>query len=360
MPSIPLTLAFTLALALALTTASASPSLLLVVGDVSPDSGARILYQCLHPAEACPATLRPTMTCAKGCTGDAAVDLGDIVLTPRVDAPQIWVVPPSALSPGAAYSVELGTADNVVHFVVPLPKHNIELPMPDNGDDEKDGESDSLIVLALSCDRWLEDGDDVTVAELAGVASENPTTLLATIHMGDQIYADNLVSEARVMLATGRELPGVNHWRARFAKLYLEAWSRPTMAALLRTGIHWMLPDDHDIVNNLDPTTWDARLAPLVRGGIEAYLEYQAQLLVDVPWLATRRRDLESLRCTEMPPCPTISAASPRWQCARSEPQPLSSPTSVSPASSMPPRATSSLRPTSLTRYGHLPVGGMG
>jgi hypothetical protein len=38
----------------------------------------------------------------------------------------------------------------------------------------------------------------------------------------------------------------------RFRWLYRHAWSRAAMSAVLRVGAHWMVPDDHDLVNNAD------------------------------------------------------------------------------------------------------------
>jgi hypothetical protein len=38
----------------------------------------------------------------------------------------------------------------------------------------------------------------------------------------------------------------------RFRDLYRYSWSRDAMKTILRHGAHWMLPDDHDIINNAD------------------------------------------------------------------------------------------------------------
>jgi len=37
-----------------------------------------------------------------------------------------------------------------------------------------------------------------------------------------------------------------------YRSCYRRQWGRPLMQRVLRRGAHWMLPDDHDVVNNLN------------------------------------------------------------------------------------------------------------
>lgn len=88
----------------------------------------------------------------------------------------------------------------------------------------------------------------------------------------------------------------------RYRALYRYMWHHPRRRQMFRTGAHWMVPDDHDVVNNaraavvrdVDPgmghgcagilpdSTPDDRAAAAYLAARIAYLEYQHQLVEDV------------------------------------------------------------------------------
>jgi hypothetical protein len=76
---------------------------------------------------------------------------------------------------------------------------------------------------------------------------KNEADRFGMVHMGDQVYADALTPFAN---ATFQEL------LLAFRTLYRDNWSRSTMQSILRSGAHYMLPDDHEVVNNLDARQW--------------------------------------------------------------------------------------------------------
>jgi len=66
-----------------------------------------------------------------------------------------------------------------------------------------------------------------------------------------------------------------------FREIYRQTWGHPTMQKIFRHGAHWMMPDDHDIFDNLDRHHLNSTLSPVVRAGRQAYYEYQFQLQED-------------------------------------------------------------------------------
>nr|AIG56192.1 secreted protein [Achlya hypogyna] len=136
-------------------------------------------------------------------------------------------------------------------------------------------------VLSVSCDRFSQDADDTHWAALADDMSSDPT-YFGIVHTGDQIYADDLVDFAVARALTAAPL-SFDETLDAFRKLYRRCFGRPMLQHVLRRGAHWMLMDDHDIINN-----WSYQHAAsathevLVRAGLRAFYEYQYQLLRDV------------------------------------------------------------------------------
>lgn len=132
-------------------------------------------------------------------------------------------------------------------------------------------------VLVVSCDRFAEDGDSLHWHTMAAREGDH----VGMIHLGDQIYADQLVA-----LSVGRGVEGVTDM---FRQLYRKTWMRPAVQSVLRRGAHWMLPDDHEIVNNLDSFLFArADMRSFIEAGRRAFLEYQYQLVADIPMLRGR------------------------------------------------------------------------
>lgn len=167
-------------------------------------------------------------------------------------------------------------------------------------------------VVAVSCDRRLEDLDSGWWAQLAHEAT--PGTVWA--HLGDQVYTDQLLTAA-LGGKLGDTLPElVAAWRGA----YREAWTTPEAARVMATGMHLAVPDDHEVVNNLDAWMQDmpARagkipglalkhradgslsLQYLLAAARVALFEYQVQLVTDLPgrpaavWRPHRRASTSS------------------------------------------------------------------
>jgi hypothetical protein len=71
-----------------------------------------------------------------------------------------------------------------------------------------------------------------------------------------QIYGDKLKSEQtgrqqnKTAPDTGRPLgPPLSYGQMveRYREMYRGTWEVPAMQRMLRSGAHWMLPDDHDM-----------------------------------------------------------------------------------------------------------------
>jgi hypothetical protein len=133
----------------------------------------------------------------------------------------------------------------------------------------------------VSCNRITED-NDLRGWSALGQFEPEPEVVM---HLGDQIYADADAKRFILDAADRRHDPvqlyreTVEHYRAN----YRTTWSHPTVAHVLRRGEHWMIPDDHDFLNNLSPDMWrNATLRPLLRAGLQTFYEYQMRLHSDV------------------------------------------------------------------------------
>tara|TARA_Y100000780_G_scaffold16416_1_gene14295 strand:- start:1149 stop:1706 length:558 start_codon:yes stop_codon:yes gene_type:complete len=103
----------------------------------------------------------------------------------------------------------------------------------------------------VSCDRWVEDGDDDMWATFIGkeqlgpgsirsvnrtAAAPQDTPALAFVHLGDQVYMDGVVAAA---LASTESLP-LDALVERFRAFYRASWGRPAMRQVLRRGAHFL------------------------------------------------------------------------------------------------------------------------
>ncbi|KAL0487876.1 2 TM domain-containing transmembrane protein Rft1 [Acrasis kona] len=131
----------------------------------------------------------------------------------------------------------------------------------------------NLKFIALSCDRYFDDQDD---SHWKLLLQKEQQTYDGMIHMGDQIYADSVVKAAIAANITDNET-----LREEFRKVYRRTWSHPTIRTILKHGPHWMFPDDHDILNNLDREFITGARAHAVKAGREVFLEYQYALHSD-------------------------------------------------------------------------------
>ncbi|KAG9404782.1 hypothetical protein AC1031_004987 [Aphanomyces cochlioides] len=131
---------------------------------------------------------------------------------------------------------------------------------------------EKLTLVSLSCDRFLQDVDDSHWKTLAQDIQDDPS-YFGTIHMGDQIYADDLVTNFQ-------KAPFESALRA-FRGLYRRGFGRPAVQQVLRRGAHYMMIDDHDIINNWSRDVF-ATYNTFARAGLQAFYEYQYQLLGDI------------------------------------------------------------------------------
>ncbi|DBA02757.1 TPA: hypothetical protein N0F65_010685 [Lagenidium giganteum] len=163
-------------------------------------------------------------------------------------------------------------------------------------------------VLVVSCDRSIDDNDDTLWLRIARDQDVHADTYFGMAHLGDQIYADSGSAQVTPGQLNQQERadPVVLRSRynvivAQYRAIYRQTFGRPVMQRVLRRGAHWMIPDDHEVINNFNyervqrvlyaaPATDDERsndlaaLALLYRAGLQTVYEYQFQLQSDVPW----------------------------------------------------------------------------
>jgi hypothetical protein len=130
---------------------------------------------------------------------------------------------------------------------------------------------DQLKFIVLSCDRYVDDKDDEFFKEMM----DKDSNFDVALHLGDQIYAD-------IIGKNFHENKTYEDILEEFRELYRFTWSTPIKEQFLRTGSHLMIPDDHDIINNVDAPLLETRLKKLLFSGRQAYYEYQYQLLNDI------------------------------------------------------------------------------
>lgn len=153
----------------------------------------------------------------------------------------------------------------------------------------------------VSCNRFAEDGDDFMWNQLQQTHLRNLSSHSGTFHLGDQIYADwiprQFVASQEKEVTEGQCVPFqalVDYFRY----FYRKTWDHAAMNSTLRLGPNWMIPDDHEIINNANPDYWNGLLQPpkqphltrafikyFMRAGVQSFLEYQHQLMRDVPRL---------------------------------------------------------------------------
>lgn len=94
-------------------------------------------------------------------------------------------------------------------------------------------------------------------------------------HTGDQVYADRVWNLSLDL--TYDEIA------ERFREVYRITYGNPVQQSILRYGSHLALPDDHDIINNLD--SWmlnDPKMKLWVEAAKLVTYEYQTQLYLDL------------------------------------------------------------------------------
>lgn len=171
-------------------------------------------------------------------------------------------------------------------------------------------------VLIVSCDRYVDDTDDTLWLQIVQDIEGHPASYFGMAHIGDQVYVDaGGASIPIVPVSVEMMMSGDQQQQLRerfdsvvdqFRSIYRRTFGRPIVQRALRSGAHWMIPDDHEIINNFNYervqrvlaesekdklATWSTEerlnqehlwgLALHYRAGLQAYYEYQFQLQRD-------------------------------------------------------------------------------
>ncbi|KAG2775453.1 hypothetical protein PC129_g8692 [Phytophthora cactorum] len=280
-------------------------SLLLVVGDVT-SSSARILYdQVPLSATKLSVHVHKTMaTTQSALASSAATQTLDLLVTETTTFPRVIAL--RDLQPGRRYLVQFESDEPKQAAMVMF--HTVRA--------QGDGETWTDRVVVVSCDRFVDDHDDVLMERIASDIEAHDDALgsssvhFGTAHLGDQIYADAGELSIKIVPFPLKDMADDKRLRARydavlqqFRGIYRKTFGRKAAQRVLRVGAHWMLPDDHEIINNFNselvqkafegpknPLLSDSERERLValqlhcRAGLQAYYEFQYQLYHDFPW----------------------------------------------------------------------------
>ncbi|KAG7389836.1 hypothetical protein PHYPSEUDO_009349 [Phytophthora pseudosyringae] len=288
------------------TTRDIDDSLLLIVGDVTTSS-ARILYDQVPPsATKLHVRVHKTMATTEAALGGSPVNETLELSLPGV-AERPRVIALRDLEPGRRYVVQFELDEPKVTATVMFHTARVQ-----SGNEA--AWTDRIIVV--SCDRFVDDHDDVLMERIASDveahddATGSSSAHFGMAHIGDQIYADAGELSIKVVPSPLKDMADTVKRRARydavleqFRGIYRKTFGRKAAQRVLRVGAHWMLPDDHEIINNFNfelvqkafqgpknlllSETERERLVALqlhCRAGLQAYYEFQYQLYHEFPW----------------------------------------------------------------------------
>jgi hypothetical protein len=171
--------------------------MLLIVGNVE-QTNARILY------EAEPSTENKTVS-VDLYQGEIKIKTHQIKLKRK---PQVIIF--KDLTPDTPYKAIFDSTE-ITTFTT-FPPENVKKKMK---------------IIVVSCDRYYEDGDDSFWKQLAA----NEDDRMGMIHLGDQIYADQITKEFKKnKTLTYDEL------LEKFREIYRITWSHPAIKKILRNG----------------------------------------------------------------------------------------------------------------------------
>eukprot|EP00051_Salpingoeca_urceolata_P017531 m.239724 g.239724 ORF g.239724 m.239724 type:complete len:590 (+) comp18981_c2_seq3:1959-3728(+) len=278
--------------------AGARAAVLLVVGTVT-DTSARVLHEALSP-ELVGSTLNVravATTRVKGADNDGSPNPGPVITL----AARAQVVQVEGLNPCSEYVVDFvqkldGSNDNDSDNVLGSVTFRTQGAGPTGGCPAgEDGQGDHWSFVAVSCDRHADFPYDTGFKSVLATRVNTAPGIDLMVHLGDQIYADRLVKRFRNA--------SFEDSLEAFRDLYRTGWGTAAMSAILRRGSHWMVPDDHDVMNALQPGTVDTDLGTYTAAGLRAVLEYQIQLNVDIAPLPEQGEAVSPTAIAEsMPP----------------------------------------------------------
>ncbi|TMW65291.1 hypothetical protein Poli38472_007933 [Pythium oligandrum] len=267
----------------------ASASVLLAVGDVTA-TGARILYDKI------PSTASLVHVHVHRLSQALQADqILEIELTENKETDRPGVIHVQDLTPDTQYQVafQFSSTDEheIVHFRTSM------------------SESVANRVLVVSCDRYVDDHDDELWLKIADDVKANAESHFGMAHIGDQVYMDAGSAAIPINPVPLTILDDHNALQAHYdvivkayRSIYRETFGRAAVQRVLRRGAHWMIPDDHEVINNVNieavmrvfapfSTTEDGaasakRLALQLhyRAGLQTLYEYQYQLQYDIDW----------------------------------------------------------------------------
>ena len=121
-------------------------------------------------------------------------------------------------------------------------------------------------------------------------------------HMGDQIYADQVKHIVKDKIKEKNDICITYHdVLLEYRKIYTKTWNSTILQTILSKYSNIMLLDDHDIINNLNELKWKNKTDSLqianIRAGIQTFLEYQHQLISDIPSFDFVRTSKEASCC---------------------------------------------------------------
>jgi hypothetical protein len=98
------------------------------------------------------------------------------------------------------------------------------------------------------------------------------------IHLGDQVYCDwipNLALNSSSLIDRDSLID-------QFRSCYRQTWGINVMQKILRSGPNWMLPDDHEVINNISPDMLDnPQKRDIISAGLQVIAEYEYSLYQD-------------------------------------------------------------------------------
>ncbi|KAG3117518.1 hypothetical protein PI124_g4189 [Phytophthora idaei] len=243
-------------------------------------------------------------TTQSALASSAATQTLDLLVTETTTFPRVIAL--RDLQPGRRY---------LVQFESDEPKQAATV-MFHTARAQGDGETWTDRVVVVSCDRFVDDHDDVLMERIASDIEAHDDALgsssvhFGTAHLGDQIYEDAGELSIKIVPFPLKDMADDKRLRARydavfqqFRGIYRKTFGRKAAQRVLRVGARWMLPDDHEIINNFNselvqkaferpknPLLSDSERERLValqlhcRAGLQAYYEFQYQLYHDFPW----------------------------------------------------------------------------
>lgn len=145
-----------------------------------------------------------------------------------------------------------------------------------------------LKFILLSCNRYIEDNETGMFSTITEIDNQRD----GIFHLGDQIYSDLLVNDYSSNPSKYSNL----ELTEAFRNLYRKTWSQPVLKKILRESPNWMIPDDHDIITNIEPDLCSLeKWKVFCQIGRNVYYQYQHQLRENIdPCILS-----DNLKCTE-------------------------------------------------------------